>query len=195
VFTVRRRSTTVGVGRHTQQKRRMATAGSGSPLAKGPKEDQAGVSAAVGGSLPADGQDMGATTAARGTVRAGGAQAAQEGAPHQRGEAQRAALLEQAGEEKRTAQQARLTSIREQQASLAAQPIVRWLFTVPAEARVESTEARPAATETLTPAEACREPTEKEASAKAAMGKPARPPDRLNEQSAVTSAVFVQEPG
>jgi hypothetical protein len=27
------------------------------------------------------------------------------------------------------------------------------------------------------------------------MGKPARPPDRLNEQFAVTSAVLVQEPG
>ena len=61
--------------------------------------------------------------------------------------------------------------------------------------------ARPAATETLTPAEARREPTEaatgaeKAASAKAAMDKPTRPPDRLNEQLAVTSAAFVQEPG
>ncbi|MFN9909710.1 MAG: hypothetical protein ACK56F_26940, partial [bacterium] len=45
-----------------------------------------------------------------------------------------------AEEEKKTAQQARLTSIREQQASLAAQPLMRWLLTVPAEARVEPTE-------------------------------------------------------
>jgi hypothetical protein len=128
-------------------------------------------------------------------------QAAREGAPYQRGKAQRVALLEQAEEEKKTGQQARLASIREQQASLAAEPLVRWLLTVPAEARVEPTEARLAATETLAPAEARREPTEaatgaeKAASAEAALDKPARPPDRLNEQFAVTSAVFVQEPG
>ena len=78
----------------------------------------------------------------------------------------------------------------------------------PAEKRREPTEARLAATETLTPAGARREPTEaatgageattgaeKAASAEAAMDKPARPPDRLNEQFAVTSAAFVQEPG
>ena len=42
----------------------MATSGSGLPSAKEPKEDQVGVSATVGGSPPADGRDMGATTAA-----------------------------------------------------------------------------------------------------------------------------------
>ena len=36
---------------------------------------------------------------------------------------------------------------------------------------------------------------EKAASAEAVMDKPARPPDRLNEQFTVTSAVLVQEPG
>ena len=82
------------------------------------QEDQAGVSATVGGSLPADGRDMGATTAASETARAGGAQAAREGALQQRGEAHRAALMEQAEEEKKIAQQARLASIREQPAAL-----------------------------------------------------------------------------
>jgi hypothetical protein len=38
----------------------MATTGARSPLAKEPKEDQTGVSATVGGSLPAGGRDMGA---------------------------------------------------------------------------------------------------------------------------------------
>jgi hypothetical protein len=41
---------------------------------------------------------MGATTAASDTAGAGGAQAVREGALQQRGEAQRAALLEQAEE-------------------------------------------------------------------------------------------------
>ena len=54
----------------------MATSGSGLPSAKEPKEDQVGVSATVGGSPPADGRDMGATTAATETTRAGGALAA-----------------------------------------------------------------------------------------------------------------------
>jgi hypothetical protein len=74
----------------------MATSGSGLASAKEPKEDQAGVSATVGGSLPADERDMGATTAASETAGAGGAQAARGGALQQRGEAHRAALMEQA---------------------------------------------------------------------------------------------------
>ena len=73
----------------------MATTGTRTLLAKEPKEDQAGVSATVGGSLPADGRDMGATTATSDTVRAGGAQAAQERAHQERSKTQRAALLEQ----------------------------------------------------------------------------------------------------
>jgi hypothetical protein len=124
----------------------MAATGKGTSLASGPDENQAGVSVAVGGSLLADGQDMGATTATSDAARAGGAQASRGGAPQQRGEAQRATLLEQVEEEKETGQQARLASIREQQASLAAEPLVRWLLTVPAEARVEPTEARLAST-------------------------------------------------
>ena len=76
----------------------MATSGSGLPSAKKPKEDQVGVSATVGGSPPADERDMGATTAATETTRAGGAQAARGGALQQRGEAHRAALMEQAEE-------------------------------------------------------------------------------------------------
>ncbi len=74
----------------------MATSGSGLPLAKKPKEDQAGVSATVGGSLPVSGRDTGATTAASGTARAGVAQAARKEARQDRGKTQRAALLEQA---------------------------------------------------------------------------------------------------
>jgi hypothetical protein len=76
----------------------MATSGTGTPSANEPKEDQTGVGATVGGSLPADERDMGATTATSDTARAGGAQAAREGALQERGEAQRAALLEQAEE-------------------------------------------------------------------------------------------------
>ena len=78
----------------------MATSGSGLPSAKEPKEDQVGVgvSATVGGSPPADGRDMGATTAATETTGAGGAQAARGGALQQRGEAHRAVLMEQAEE-------------------------------------------------------------------------------------------------
>jgi hypothetical protein len=76
----------------------MATTGTRTPSAKEPKEDQAGDGATVGGGLPADGRDMGATTATSDTARAGGAQAAREGALQERGEAQRAALLEQAEE-------------------------------------------------------------------------------------------------
>jgi hypothetical protein len=76
----------------------MATTGTRTPLAKEPREDQAGVSATVGGSQPADGRDMEATTATSDTAGAGGAQAAREGALQQRGKTQRAALLEQAEE-------------------------------------------------------------------------------------------------
>jgi hypothetical protein len=76
----------------------MATTGTRTPLAKEPKEDQVGVGAAVGGSLPDDGRDMGATTATSDTAGAGGAQAAQERAHRDRSKTQRAALLEQAEE-------------------------------------------------------------------------------------------------
>ena len=74
----------------------MATSRSGLPSAKEPKEDQAGVSATVGGSLPASRRDTGATTAASETARAGAAQAARKEAHRERGKTQRAALLEQA---------------------------------------------------------------------------------------------------
>jgi hypothetical protein len=74
----------------------MATSGSGPPSANEPKEDQAGVSATVGGSLPADGRDMGAATATSDTAGAGRAQAVQERAHQERSKTQRAALLEQA---------------------------------------------------------------------------------------------------
>jgi hypothetical protein len=72
--------------------------GTRTPSAKEPKEDQAGVGATVGGGLPADGRDMGATTATSDTARAGGAQAARERAHQERSKTQRAALLEQAEE-------------------------------------------------------------------------------------------------
>ena len=162
------------------------------------------------------------------SARAEEAQVARERAFHQQGEAQWATLIEQAEEEKKTAQQARLTSIREQPATW-----VRWLSATsaetrkdlaeawlaeawlaateaqlaatetltPAEVRREPAVARLVATEILTPAEARREPTEvatgakKAASTKVTMDKPTRPPDRLNEQFTVTSAVLVQEPG
>jgi hypothetical protein len=76
----------------------MATTGIRTPSAKEPREDQAGVSATVGGSQPADGRDTGATTATTDTAGAGGAQVARGGAFQQRGKTQRAALLEQAEE-------------------------------------------------------------------------------------------------
>ncbi len=128
MFMLRRREK-LGCGRHTQYKRRMATAGSGSPSAIEPNQDRTEVGVAVGGSLSPEGRDTGATSGIGESARAGGAQAARERAPHQRDEAQRAALLEQAEEEKKTGQQARLASIREQQASLAAQPLLApWLL-------------------------------------------------------------------
>jgi hypothetical protein len=74
----------------------MAATGKGTLLAREPDENQAGASGAGGGSMPADGRDMGPTTATSDTVRAGGAQAAREGALQQQGEAHRAALMEQA---------------------------------------------------------------------------------------------------
>ncbi len=121
MFTVGRRSTTGGVVGTHSIKRGMATAGSGLPSTIEPNQDRIEVAVDVGGSLFLEGRDMGATLGYDESARAGGAQAARERAPHQRDEAQRAALLEQAGEEKRTAaQKARLASIREQQASLAA---------------------------------------------------------------------------
>jgi hypothetical protein len=67
----------------------------------------------------------------------------------------RAAPEQQAAteEEKKTAQQARPASIWKQQASLAAQSLVRWLSTMLAEARRELTEVQLAATSSLAPAE------------------------------------------
>jgi hypothetical protein len=50
----------------------MAMTGKGTPLASGPDEDQAGVSVTAGGSLPADGLDMGATAGAGSTAGAEG---------------------------------------------------------------------------------------------------------------------------
>ncbi len=73
-------------------------------MVKEPKEHQTEVGVAVGGSLSPEGQDMGATSGIGESARAGGAQAAREKDPHNRGEAQRAALLEQAKEEKKTGQ-------------------------------------------------------------------------------------------
>jgi hypothetical protein len=110
--------------------------GKGTPLASGPRGVDVGVQ-----SGPPWGGGVRALADTGNSARAEEAQVAQERAFHQRGEAQRAALLKQAEEEKKTAQQARLASIREQQASLAAQPMVRWLLTVPAEARVKPAEA------------------------------------------------------
>jgi hypothetical protein len=78
--------------------------GTRTPLVKEPKEHQTEVGVAVGGSLSPEGQDMGATSGIGESARAGGAQAAREKDPHNRGEAQRAALLEQAKEEKKTGQ-------------------------------------------------------------------------------------------
>ncbi len=76
----------------------MATLGTGTPSAKEPNEDQTGVGVTVGGGLPADGQDMGATAGTGDTAGEEGAQVARKGAHQERGKAQRAALLEQAEE-------------------------------------------------------------------------------------------------
>jgi hypothetical protein len=77
----------------------MAATGKGTLLAREPDENQARASRAVGGSMPADGRDMGATTATSGTARAGGAWDAQEEARPGQTRAQRATLLKQAKEE------------------------------------------------------------------------------------------------
>ena len=76
----------------------MAATGKGTLLTIESSENRTWADANAGGGLPAGGQDMGATADAAGRNKTKGAQVAQEGAPHQRGEAQRAALLEQAEE-------------------------------------------------------------------------------------------------
>jgi hypothetical protein len=76
----------------------MVTTGPGTPSAKGPNEDQAGVSVTAGGSLPAGGQDMGATARVGGAAGAEGAREAQEKSHQEQDEAQRATLLEEAGQ-------------------------------------------------------------------------------------------------
>ncbi len=58
----------------------MATSGTGTPLANEPNDDQTGVGVTVGGSLPTDGQDMGATAGTSDTAGAEEAQAAREAA-------------------------------------------------------------------------------------------------------------------
>ncbi len=207
----------------------MAVAGARAPLAIGPK----GVD--VRGGPPTDGR-VSALAGTGDSVGLEKAQEAREGAPQQRGEAQWATLLEQAEEEKKTAQQARLASIREQQAAL-----VRWISAMRVEAKKKLAEAQLAATEGQALEEGpkqlqresaelkglkesaelkglkesaelkglkesaelrgskesaeLRRSKEKAASAEAVMVEPARPPDRLNEQFTVNSAVLVQEPG
>jgi hypothetical protein len=76
----------------------MAKTGTGTPSASGPNEDQTGVGVTVGGGLPVDGQEMGATAATGDTAKAEGAQVAREGAHQERSKTQRAPLLEQAEE-------------------------------------------------------------------------------------------------
>jgi hypothetical protein len=73
----------------------MATTGKGTPLASGPDEDQVGVSVTAGGSLPADGLDMGATAGVGSTAGAEGAREAQEETHQGRAEALRVAQLEE----------------------------------------------------------------------------------------------------
>jgi hypothetical protein len=58
----------------------MAATGKGTLLTRGPDENQAGVSVAVSGGMPTDGQGMGATKATSDTARAGVAQVAREAA-------------------------------------------------------------------------------------------------------------------
>ncbi len=67
-------------------------------LTREPDENRAGVSVVVSGGMPTNGQGMGAAKATSDTARAGLAQVAREGAPQQRGDAQWAALMEQAEE-------------------------------------------------------------------------------------------------
>ena len=72
--------------------------GKGTSSAIVPKEDQDGVDMMPPGDTPAEGCYQGSAAGLNTPDRAGEAQVAQKGAPHQRGEAQRAALLEQAEE-------------------------------------------------------------------------------------------------
>jgi hypothetical protein len=76
----------------------MATTATGMPSANEPNEDQTEVGMTVGGSLPAEGQDMGATSSTGESARAGEAQVAQERASQEWDRTQRAALLEQVEE-------------------------------------------------------------------------------------------------
>jgi hypothetical protein len=61
----------------------MATSGTGTPSANEPNEDQTGVGVTVGGGLPADGRDMGATTGTRDTAGAEEAREAAAAAPRE----------------------------------------------------------------------------------------------------------------
>jgi hypothetical protein len=74
----------------------MVTTGAGMPSANEPNEDQTEVGVTVGGSLPPEGQDMGATLSMGKSARGGEAQVAQERASQEWGRTQRTALLEQA---------------------------------------------------------------------------------------------------
>jgi hypothetical protein len=76
----------------------MATTGTGTPSTKEPNEDQAGVSVAAGGSLPADGRDMVVTADTGSAAGAKEAREVREESHQERGMAQRATLLRQAEE-------------------------------------------------------------------------------------------------
>jgi hypothetical protein len=191
----------------------MATTNTGTPSTNEPIENQAGADVAAGGGLPEDGQDMGATVGAGGTAGGEGAQEAAAAALREEEARIRVDLettrptrnpediaarqeklrsirerITTKEEEKKTDQQDWIVSLGKQLASLAAQPLMRWLYTVPAEMQqdqpkghsarqqqeleepsppyvdwsrtIKPTEVQLAATETLAPAEARMEPTE-----------------------------------
>ena len=69
-----RRRDKLACGRNTQYKERMATAGSGSPSAKVPKEDQDGVDMMPQDDTPAEGRDLGSAAGLNAPDRAGKAQ-------------------------------------------------------------------------------------------------------------------------
>jgi hypothetical protein len=96
----------------------MATAGTGTPSANEPNEDQAGVGVTAGGGLPADGQDMGATA---GTSRTAGVEGAQDAAARHEEEGRTRADMETANFSRNpgdtTARQEMIRSIRERRAA------------------------------------------------------------------------------
>ncbi len=80
MFTVKKEEHNCGVAGTHSNKGKMAAAGGGTPPTIESSENRTGADANASGSLPAGGQDMGATADAGGRNKTKGAQVARKGA-------------------------------------------------------------------------------------------------------------------